>query len=101
MSYRVEWSAKSVSDLSEHVAFPKRVSKETTKKISSTIVSMANSLAEFPERCPEFSMLRNFPVPIRKCIVDGRYILLFGVRADSVTIYRVLDARRSFSGLLS
>jgi plasmid stabilization system protein ParE len=101
MSYRVEWSAKSVSDLSEHVAFLKKVSKEAAKKMSSAIVSMADSLAEFPERCPEFSMPRNFPVPIRKCIVDGRYILLFGVRADSVMIYRVLDARRSFDGLLS
>ena len=38
--------------------------------MSSAIVSMADSLAEFPERCPEFSMLRNFPVPIRKCIVE-------------------------------
>ena len=66
MSYRVEWSAKSVSDLSGHVAFPKKVSKEAVKKMSSAIVSMADSLAEFPERCPEFSMLRNFPVPIRK-----------------------------------
>lgn len=101
MSYHVEWSAKSVSDLSEHVAFLKKVSKEAAKKMSSAIVSMADSLAEFPERCPEFSMLCNFPVPIRKCIVDGRYILLFGVRADSVMIYRVLDARRSFDGLLS
>ena len=101
MSYRVEWSAKSVSDLSDQVAFLKKVSKEAAQKMSSAVLSMADSLAEFPERCPEFSMLRNFPVPIRKCIVDGRYILLFGVRADSVTIYRVLDARRSFSGLLS
>ena len=101
MSYRVEWSATSVSDLSEHVAFLKKVSQEAATKITATIISMAESLAEFPERCPEFSMPHNFPVPIRKCVVESRYNLLFGVHERSIMIYRVLDARRNFDGLLS
>lgn len=101
MSYRVEWSAKSVGDLGEHVAFLKKVSADAARKMSVAVISMANSLAEFPERCPEFSMPRNFPVSIRKCVVDGRYILLFGVYEGSVMIYRVLDVRRNFDGLLS
>ena len=101
MNYRVEWSTKSVSDLSEHVAFLNKASEETARRLVDTITSAADSLAEFPERCPEFSMLRNFPVPIRKCVVDGRYVLLFGAHKEFVMIYRILDARRNLDGLLS
>ena len=45
-------------------------------------------------------MPKNFPVPVRKCVVDGRYILLYGVNDATVMIYRVLDARKKFDGLL-
>ena len=100
-SYYLNWLPKSVSDLGEHIAFLRKVSEEAAKKTSLAIITMANSLTQFPERFPEFSMPRNFPVVIRKCVVAGRYILLFGVCDDSVTIYRVLDARRSFDGLLN
>lgn len=101
MDYKVEWSSKSVSDLTEHVSFVKKVSKETAFTLSSNIINAALSLSSFPERFPEFHMPYNFPVVIRKCVVDGRYIILYGILGNSVVIYRVLNARRNFGGLIS
>ena len=100
MEYRVEWSAKSVADLSRHIAFLKRVSEDSARTILASVTSKGDSLAQFPERCPEFPMPGNFPIAIRKSVVDGRYILLFGVYGSTVMIFRVLDARRKFDGLL-
>ena len=100
MTYRVEWLPKSVSDLSDRAAFLRKVSLQTAKTTVSTIIAAADALAQFPERYPEFEMPHNFPISIRKCVVESRYILLFGVMDESVTIYRVLDGRRRFDGLL-
>ena len=100
MSFRVEWSEKAVSDLGQHVAFQRRVSVEAASAVASKVLAAGESLSTFPERCQEFEMPPNFPVVIRKCVVDKRYILLYGVGSEKVTIYRVLDARRKFDGLL-
>lgn len=100
MNYRVEWLPKSVSDLSDHITFLKKVSLEAAKTAASIIIATGDSLAQFPERYPEFEMPRNFPTNIRKCNVEGRYIILFSVQDDLITIYRILDARRKFKGLL-
>ncbi len=101
VEYRVEWSAKAASDLGEHVAFQRQVSEIAAEGVLSKVLSAGDSLTLFPERFPEFSMPTNFPVVVRKCIVEGRYILLYGIQKDNVVkIYRVLDARRRFSGLL-
>ena len=101
MGYKIEWSSKSVSDLAEHVSFVGKVSKEAASALSSSIINTSLSLSSFPGRFPEFPMPRNFPVVIRKCVIDGRYIILYGVLNNSVMIYRVLDARRKFDGLIS
>ena len=101
MLYRVEWSSKALSDLGEHVSFQAKVSKEAALGVSSKILFSGNALSSFPERFPEFPMPRNFPVVIRKCVVDSRYIILYGITNDVVMIYRVLDARRKFDGLLN
>ena len=101
MNYRIEWSSKSVSDLAEHVSFQRRVSVDAAATLSANIISAALSLSSFPERFPEFAMLKNFPVAIRKCVVDSRYIILYGIADDTIMIYRILDARRKFDGLLN
>ena len=100
MKRQVRWSPKAASDLGEHVALQKRVSVDAASSISSKIIASGESLSTFPERFEEFRMPRNFPFAVRKCVVDGRYIFLYAVKEDSVVIYRVLDARRKFGGLL-
>ena len=100
MEYRVEWSGKSVADLSGHIAFLKRVSEDSARALLVSVISKGDSLAQFPERCPEFPMPVNFPVTVRKCVVDGRYIILFGVYESVVMIFRILNARKKFDGLL-
>ncbi len=100
MNYKVEWSSKSVSDLTEHVSFVGMATKEAAPTLSSSIIVAGLSLSSFPERFPEFTMPHNFPVIIRKCVVDGRYVILYGVVNNSVMIYRILDARKKFDGLI-
>ena len=101
MDYRVEWSSKSVSDLAEHVSFLRKVSKEAASALSSSIIATGLSLSSYPERFSEFPMPLKFPIPIRKCVVDKRYIVLYGIIDKTVVIYRILDARRKFDGLIS
>lgn len=100
MGFQVKWTSKAVSDLGACVSFVRRVSLEAAKKLSSDLLSAANSLSSFPERFPEFSMPKSFPFVVRKFVVNGRYILLFAVEENEVVIYRVLDARKSFTSLL-
>lgn len=100
MNYKIEWSPKSVSDLGEHVSFQKRVSIEAASRLSTNIINAGISLSSFPERFPEFPMPSNFPVTIRKCVVNSRYIILCGIVNDTVVLYRILDARRKFDGIL-
>ena len=101
MDYKVEWSPKAVSDLAERVSFLAKASKEAAKELSDSVISMGESLSSLPERFQEFPMPSSFPVTIRKCVVNHRYIILYGVKGESVIIYRVLDARRNLGGLLS
>ena len=100
MDYKVEWSSKAVSDLTEHVLFLRKVSKDASSALSADIVAVGLSLSSFPERFPEFPMPSNFPIAIRKCVVNGRYIILYGIVNTSVMIYRILDARKKFDGLV-
>ena len=100
MNYKVEWSAKSASDLGEHISFQKKISIEAAISINTSIISMGESLSVFPERFPEFPMPANFPIIIRKCVVNNRYIILYGVIDNRVMIFRILDARKKFDGLI-
>lgn len=100
MDLRIQWSEKAVGDLGEHVAFQRRVSVEAASGLAAKILSAGESLTTFPERFQEFEMPSGFPVVVRKCVVDKRYILLYGIENERVIIYRVLDARRKFDGLL-
>jgi len=100
MNYPVKWSNKAVADLSDHISFLMNVSEGAAFETSGKIIASGESLSQFPERCAIFEMPRNFPITIRKCIVDSRYILLYGINDGNVMIYRVLDSRRKFDGLL-
>ena len=100
MDFIVEWSPKSVSDLGEYVSFQRKVSTEAASTLATSIIEAGLSLSSFPERFSEFPMPSNFPITIRKCVVSGRYIILYGVIDNKVVIYRILDARRKFDGLL-
>ena len=99
-NYKLEWLPKSVGDLGQHIAFINKVSPEAATRTAASVVDAANSLVTFPERFPEFPMPQNFPIVIRKCVVEGRYVILFSVGKEAVTVYRVLDARKKFDGLL-
>ena len=100
MEYRVEWSTKALGDLLDCVSFLKNVSPESAEEVASKIIEASASLKVFPERHEEFLMPKSFPETIRKHVVNSRYIILYGVSDSRVMIYRVLDDRKRFTGLL-
>ena len=100
MEYQIGWSSKAVSDLGEHVAFIRKAPKEAAAQFSSKVIAVVLSLSSFPERFSEFPMPNKFPFAIRNCVVDGHYNILYGIINETVMIYRILDARRKFDGLI-
>ena len=100
MHYVVLWTAKATSDLGEHVAFLCRASASAASGLTMAILEVGKSLDDYPERFPAFPMPRSFPHAVRKCVIKKRYIMLYGICDNTVLIYRILDARKRFDGLL-
>ena len=98
--YKVVWTEKALSDMSQCISFVLSVSAEAALELRNDFKKTADSLNVFPERNPIFEMPKAFPYVVRKQIVKDRYILLYTVEKNDVFIYRVLDARRKFDQLL-
>ena len=94
--YRVFWDAKAYQDLGEHLTFLKNVSPEAAKNLKRDVFSIAESLSLFPERFPEISAPTGIATTVRKCVIQKRYILLYGVEGESIFVLRLLDARKGF-----
>ena len=100
-TYNIVITSKAQSDLAECVGFVVAVSKEAALKLANDIYSSIESLTNFPERNPVFEMPKPFPFVMRKNIINSRYIALYSIENNDVVVYRILDARRKFDGLLS
>ena len=99
-TYKINWSSRGMSDLLSCIEFVANVSLKAADDLKEELFDAATSLSTFPERNPIFEMTKSFPEIVRKCIVSKRYILLYIIRNDAVTIYRVLDSRRKFTHLI-
>ena len=98
--YSVKLSSRALSDLSDCVLFVMNVSVEAAKKLRDDLFSTALILESFPEMNPVFEMPKTFPLTIRKCVVEKRYIILYSIENTDVVIQRVLDSRRNFNYLV-
>lgn len=97
-SFKVVISSTAQSDLAECVGFVLNVSKESAYNLANDIYSSLESLKDFPEKYPIFTMPKSFPYQIRKQVINKRYIALYSIEGDRVIVYRILDARRRFDG---
>ena len=97
--YKVVITSKAHFDIAEIVSFLINVSEKAAVEVANNIYDSIKSLSTFPERNPLFP----FPgigFEMRKLFVMKRYILIYAILDNDVVVYRVLDARKNFEGLL-
>ena len=98
--FNVVISAKAQNDRAECVSFVRNVSKEAAKKLVLEMHNQILSLEKFPERNPIFEMSKSFPFLVMKLVINSRYIVFYTIEAKNIVVYRILDSRRKFDGLL-
>ena len=97
-SYNITITQRAFSDITECVLFVNNISAESARKLYKDIVSSISSLKTFPNAYPEVESLTIGKAKIRRMpIHHGRYLLLYKVEDDLVTIYDVIDSRRDNS----
>ena len=97
--YSVIWTVKAIVSLQNLHNFIKANSPEKAKKITTELVSLANSLSTLPHRFPLEPNLIDEPVAFRFAI--KRYgKLIYTVEGEEVMIVEVFDTRRDPSQMI-
>ena len=98
--YKITLLSKAQDDIAECINFLLKVSIEAAKSLKEDLYDAIESLSKYPEKNPVFEMPSSFRFIVRKQIVNKRYIILYSEVLDGIYVYRVLDGRRNFDGLL-
>lgn len=97
-SYQITITQKAFSDIQECVLFVNNVSKEAATSLYNEIMDNINSLKNFPNSNPNIDGLTIGGVNVKRMpIHHGRYLILYKVEKDLVTIYDILDSRKDNS----
>ena len=97
-SYQITITQKAFSDIQECVLFVNNVSKEAATSLYNEIMDKINSLKNFPNSNPNIDGLTVGGVNVKRMpIHHGRYLILYKVEKDLVTIYDILDSRKDNS----
>ena len=96
--YKILITQRAFSSISECVLFVNNVSNEAAKELYSEIMSSLNSLKTFPNAYPNIEGLDIGGHNIKRMPVHhGRYLVIYKIDGDSVTIYDVVDSRKDSS----
>ena len=96
--YKIVITQKAFSDINECVLFVNAVSNDAAKALYAEIMKAVHSLESFPESYPFIEGLTIGVSKIRRMpIHGGRYLMIYKVEKDIVTIYDVLDSRKDNS----
>ena len=86
---------RAYSDIIECVFFVNNVSKKAAQDLYSEIINSIESLKSYPNAYPCIEGLTIGGINIRKMpIHHGRYLVIYKVDVNSVTIYDVIDSRK-------
>lgn len=97
-AYKIAITQRAFSDLNECVLFVSNVSKESAKVLYTEIISSINSLKTFPNAYPNIEGLVIGGISIKRMpIHHGRYLIIYKVKGDLITIYDVIDSRKDSS----
>lgn len=96
--YRILITQRAFSDINECVLFVNNVSKEAAKDLYKEIIASIKSLETFPDAYPNIDGLTIKDVSIKRMLVHhGRYMILYKIEGDLVTIYDIIDSRKDNS----
>ena len=97
-AYKITITQRAFSDINECVLFVSIVSKEAAKVLYTEIISSINSLKTFPNAYPNIEGLVIGSIKIKRMpIHHGRYLIIYKVEGDLITIYDVIDSRKDSS----
>lgn len=97
-AYKIAITQRAFSDTNEFVLFVSNVSKEAAKGLYTEIISSINSLKTFPNAYPNIEGLVIGGINIKRMpIHQGRYLIIYKVEGDLITIYDVIDSRKDSS----
>ena len=96
--YKIVITQRAFSDICECVLFVNAVSNGAAKKLYEEIMASIHSLETFPEVYPFIDGLVIGNSKVRRMVIhSGRYIIIYKVEKDIVTIYDILDSRKDNS----
>lgn len=97
--YRVIVSKKAADMLVSHAVFLAGVSASAAESLISSFESAAGSLEELPYRCP-WLMGEYIPRNVyRKLLFEGRYLMIYQIKDDTVYVDYVVDCRQDYRWL--
>lgn len=97
-AYKIAITQRAFSDINECVLFVSNVSKEAAKVLYTEIISSINSLKTSPNAYPNIEGLVIGGINIKRMpIHHGRYLIIYKVEGDLITIYDVIDSRKDSS----
>ena len=97
-AYKIAITQRAFSDINECVLFVSNVSKEVAKVLYTEIISSIDSLKTFPNAYPNIEGLLIGGINIKRMpIHHGRYLIIYKVEGDLITIYDVIDSRKDRS----
>ena len=97
-AYKIAITQRAFSDINECVLFVNSVSNEAARELYSEIISSINSLKTFPNAYPNIEGLLIGGINIKRMpIHHGRYLIIYKVVGDLITIYDVIDSRKDRS----
>lgn len=96
--YKITITQRAYSDITECVLFVNNVSKEAAKELYSEIIASVDSLKTFPNAYPNIEGLTISGADVKRMpIHHGRYLIIYKVQGNLVTIYDVIDTRKDSS----
>ena len=96
--YKIKITQRAFSDIRECVLFVNNVSNEAAKGLYDEIIASISSLKTFPNAYPDIEGLTIGGASIKRMPVHrGRYLVLYKVETEEVTIYDVIDSRKDNS----
>ncbi len=98
--FKVIISERATEMLTSHIRFLAQVSVKAANDLRKEILSVANSLAEMPERYGYIDDTALAHNKYRKAIVAKRYLLIYQVKVNTVYIDFIVDCRQGYDWLI-
>ena len=96
--YKIQISQRAFSSINECVLFVNAVSNLAAKDLYKEIMNSINSLKLLPNSYPNIEGLSIGGFNIKRMpIHKGRYIILYKINGDLITIYDIIDSRKDNS----